>query len=47
MNKQRTYEKWEVLLGATFSVQIVKPSGWHCTDGHLTSRVATEDRKTS
>ena len=24
-------------------VWIVKPSGCHCTDGHLTSRVFTED----
>ena len=24
-------------------VWIVKPSGCHCTDGHLTSRVVTED----
>ena len=27
-----------------FSVWIVKPSGCHCTDGHLTSRVFTEDQ---
>ena len=26
-----------------FSVQIVKPPGRRCTDGHLTSRVLTED----
>ena len=30
-----------------FLVRIVKPSGCHCTDGHLTSRVFTEDRKMS
>ena len=27
-----------------FLVWIVKPSGFHCTDGHLTSRVFTEDQ---
>ena len=30
-----------------FLVRIVKPSGCHCTDGHLRSRVSTEDRKIS
>ena len=30
-----------------FLVWIVKPSGWHCTDGHLTSRVFTEESKIS
>ena len=30
-----------------FSVWIVKPSGYHCTDGHLTSRVFTEDQQIS
>ena len=30
-----------------FLVWIVKPSGRHCTEGHLTSRVFTEDRKIS
>ena len=28
-----------------FLVWSVKPSGCHCTDGHLTSRVFTEDRQ--
>ena len=28
-------------------VRIVKPSRCHCTDGHLTSRVFTEDQKIS
>ena len=28
-------------------VWIVKSSGCHCTDGHLTSRVFTEDRNIS
>ena len=28
-------------------VGIVKPSGCHCTDGHLTSIVFTEDQKMS
>ena len=28
-------------------VRIVKSSGCHCTDGHLTSRVFTEDQKIS
>ena len=28
-------------------VWIVKPSGCHCTDGHLTSRVFTEDQQIS
>ena len=28
-------------------VWIVKPSGCHCTDGHLTSRVFTEDYQIS
>ena len=28
-----------------FRVRIVKPSGCHCTDGHLTSKVFTEDFK--
>ena len=45
-------EKWEVLLGirllgTTFLVWIVKPSGCHRTDGHLTSRAFTEDQKIS
>ena len=30
-----------------FLVRIVKPSGCHCTDGHLTSRVFTEDQQIS
>ena len=30
-----------------FLVWIVKPSGCHCTDGHLTSRAFTEDQKMS
>ena len=30
-----------------FLVWIVKTSGCHSTDGHLTSRVVTEDRKIS
>ena len=30
-----------------FLVWIVKPSGCHCTDGHLTSRVVTEDQQIS
>ena len=30
-----------------FWVRIVKPSGCHCTDGHLTSRVFTEDQQIS
>ena len=30
-----------------FLVWIVKPSGCHCTDGHLTSRVFTEDQQIS
>ena len=30
-----------------FLVRIVKPSGCHCTDGHLTSRVFTEDQQVS
>ena len=30
-----------------FSVWIVKPSGCHCTDGHLASRVFTEDQQIS
>ena len=28
-------------------VSIVKPSGCHCTDGHLSSRVFTEDQNMS
>ena len=28
-------------------VWIVKPEGCHCTDGHLTSRVLTEDQQIS
>ena len=28
-------------------VWIVRPSGCHCTDGHLTSRVFTEDQQIS
>ena len=30
-----------------FWVWIVEPSGCHCTDGHLTSRVVTEDQQIS
>ena len=30
-----------------FLVWIVKPSGRHCTDGHLTSRVLTESQHIS
>ena len=30
-----------------FSVRLVKPSGCHCTDGHFTSRVFTEDQQIS
>ena len=33
--------------GNHFLVRIVKPSGCHCTDGHLTSRVFTEDQNIS
>ena len=32
--------------GNHFLVWIVKPSGCHCTDGHLTSRVLTEEQTT-
>ena len=28
-----------------FVVRIVKPSSWHFTDGHLTSRAFTEDQQ--
>ena len=30
-----------------FLARIVEPSGYHCTDGHLTSRVFTEDQHIS
>ena len=30
-----------------FLARIVKPSGCHCTDGHLTSTVFTEDQQIS
>ena len=46
------HKRWAVLLGIwllgnIFGVWIAKPSGCHCTDGPLTSRVFTEDQTIS